>query len=247
LGEVLYATWWWSMMALGILTCWLAVMGLPRLAWRWEALRRIARIILAAIGSPVTAVGVGRVPRGDAILVFNHASYVDALVLAALLPGEPAFVAKSELSRSFLIGSFLRRLGVLFVERYDMAASLADAEIAIAAARRGRVLVFFPEGAFTRRAGLSDFYLGAFKAAAEANLPVYPGVLRGTRSMLRADQWFPRRSSISVEIADPIVPSGTDFPSVLRLRDAARNAMLARCGEPDLSELVKPAPQGASP
>ncbi len=246
-GEVLYAAWWWSVMACGVPLCWLAVMALPRLAWRWAALRRIAGMILAAIGGRVSMEGVERVPSSDAVLVFNHASYVDALVLAALLPGEPAFVAKSELGRQIFVGSFLRRLGVLFVERYDVAASLADAEIAIAAARRGRVLVFFPEGAFTRRAGLSDFYLGAFKAAAEASLPVYPGVLRGTRSMLRADQWFPRRSSISVEIADPIMPSGTDFPSVLRLRDEARNAMLARCGEPDLSELVKPVRQRASP
>ena len=66
-------------------------------------------------------------------------------------------------------------------------------EALIALARQGRILVFFPEGTFTRRAGLSGFYLGAFKVAAEANLPVLPGVIRGTRSMLRGDQWFPRQ------------------------------------------------------
>jgi hypothetical protein len=36
------------------------------------------------------------------------------------------------------------------------------------------------------------------------------------------------------------MPSGTDFASVLRLRDEARKAILAGCGEPDLGELVKP-------
>ncbi|WOJ88162.1 AMP-binding protein [Methylocapsa polymorpha] len=245
-GEIFYAAWWWSVMAPSILFCWLAVMSFPRLAWRWAALRRIARLAFATVGAPLSVSGADRVPRGNAILAFNHASYVDAFILAAVLPGEPAFVAKKELGGQFFAGPFLRRLGVLFVERYDMAASLADAGIAIAAAQQGRVLVFFPEGSFTRRAGLSDFYLGAFKAAAEANLPVFPGVLRGTRSMLRADQWFPRRASISVEIADPIAPSGTDFPSVLRLRDEVRKAMLARCGEPDLGELVKPAPPQSS-
>ena len=35
--------------------------------------------------------------------------------------------------------------------------------------------------------------MGAFKVAAEANLPIFPGVIRDTRSMLRGDQWFPRR------------------------------------------------------
>src|ERR1019366_3916119 len=79
------------------------------------------------------------------------------------------------------------------------------------------------------------------KVAAEAELAILPGVIRGTRSMLRSDQWFPRRAAISVEIGEPVMPSGADFTSVLRLRDAVRNAMLARCGEPDLGELIKPA------
>jgi 1-acyl-sn-glycerol-3-phosphate acyltransferase len=103
------------------------------------------------------------------------------------------------------------------------------------------VLVFFPEGTFTRRAGLSGFYLGAFKAAAEAGIPVLPGVIRGARSILRGDQWFPRRGAVTVEIGEPIMPPGTDFKSVLELRDSVRSFVLARCGEPDLEELIKPA------
>jgi len=138
----------------------------------------------------------------------------------------------------------LRRLGTLFVERDNVADSRADAQSVIAAARQGHVLVFFPEGTFTRRAGLAGFFLGAFTVAAEAELPVVPGVIRGTRSMLRGDQWFPRRASLSLEILEPIASTGLDFASVLRMRDQARAAMLARCGEPDLDELTKPALTG---
>ena len=160
-------------------------------------------------------------------------------MLAAVLPGEPAFVAKRELSDHKIAGPLLRRLGIPFVERYDVSGSLADAKTLIALARQGRMLVFFPEGTFTRRAGLSAFYLGAFKIAAEAGQAVLPGVIHGTRSMLRSDQWFPRRSRVSVEIGEAIMPTGTDFESILKLRDAIRADMLARCGEPDLAELVK--------
>jgi 1-acyl-sn-glycerol-3-phosphate acyltransferase len=127
------------------------------------------------------------------MLAFNHSSYMDALVLATVLPGEPAIVAKRELSDQRIAGPLLRRLGIPFVERYDVSGSLADAKGLVDLARRGRLLVFFPEGTFTRRPGLSGFYMGAFKVAAEANLPIFPGVIRGTRSMLRGDQWFPRR------------------------------------------------------
>jgi 1-acyl-sn-glycerol-3-phosphate acyltransferase len=239
-----YATWWWLVVGLSTTIGWLAVLILPNLVWRWAVVRALGRAALAAIGAPVSVNGLERIPRSNAMLVFNHSSYADALVLAAVLPGEPTFVAKKELTQQFFAGLVLRRLGTLFVERYNVADSRADAQVVIAAARQGHVLVFFPEGTFTRRAGLAGFFLGAFTVATEADLPVVPGVIRGTRSMLRGDRWFPGRSSLSVEILEPIAPTGVDFASVLRLRDATRAAMLARCGEPDLDELTKPASSG---
>jgi 1-acyl-sn-glycerol-3-phosphate acyltransferase len=158
-----------------------------------------------------------------------------------VLPGEPAYLVKNELAGQRFAGPLLRKLGVLFVDRFDLAGGLADTAAATALAREGRILVVFPEGTFTRQAGLLEFFTGAFKIASEAGLPVYPGVLRGTRSMLRSDQWFPRRARIDVEFLDPVVPAGSDFASILRLRDSVRQAVLAHCGEPDLRELVKPA------
>ncbi len=241
LAEVAYAIWWWLVVGLSFPIGWLTVLILPRLAWRWTVLRAVARAALGAVGASVSVQGIERIACGNAMLVFNHSSYVDALVLAAVLPGEPAFVAKKELAGQIVAGPVLRRLGTLFVERYNVADSLTDAQTVIAAARQGRVLVFFPEGTFTRRAGLAGFFLGAFAVAAAASLPILPGVIRGTRSMLRGEQWFPRRAPLSIEILEPIAPSGADFELVLRLRDAVRGAVLARCGEPDLGELTKPA------
>jgi len=238
--ETLYAAWWWVMLVTAFLLGSLAVLALPRLAWRWSALRWIGRGTLAAMGVPISTIGIERIPQRDAMLVFNHSSYADALILTAILPGEPAIVAKRELASQFLTGSLLRRLGIPFVERYDVSGSLADAQSLIALAREGRVLVFFPEGTFTRRAGLSAFYLGAFKIAAEANLAILPGVIRGTRTMLRSNQWFPRRAAIDIEIGEPLWPVGGDFDSILQLRDAVRGYILSHCGEPDLGELVKP-------
>jgi len=244
--EMLYAAWWWVVLAAALLLGALALLTLPRVSWRWSAVRWIGRGTFAAIGVPVSTSGIDRVPSGGAMLVFNHSSYMDSLVLAAVLPGEPAIVAKRELSGHFIAGPLLRRLRIPFVERYDVSGGLADAQALMTLARQGRTLVFFPEGTFTRRVGLSEFYFGAFKVAADANLPVLPGIIRGTRSMLRGEQWFPRRAAISVEIGEPVMPSGADFTSVLQLRDAVRNVMLARCGEPDLGELIKPASSPAA-
>jgi 1-acyl-sn-glycerol-3-phosphate acyltransferase len=198
------------------------------------------------IAVPISVIGLERIPTGNSILVFNHASYADLIVLAAVLPGEPLYVAKSELAGQFFAGPFLRRLGVLFVERYDVSSRLADTEAVTVSAQRGRNVVFFPEGTFTRRPGLSAFYLGAFKVAADAGLPILPGIIRGTRTILRSDQWFPRWSPVSVQIEEAIRPSGTDFASLVHLRDGVRNIVLAHCGEPDIAELVKPEVQPAT-
>jgi 1-acyl-sn-glycerol-3-phosphate acyltransferase len=239
-GDVAYAFWWWAVIATGFVIAWFAVMVVPGLERRWRAVRAIARAALTAVGIRVTINGVDHLRRGNAVLVFNHSSYMDAVALTATLPGAPAFIAKRELARQVFAGPMLRRLGVVFVERYDPAASIADSEAVIRVAREGRLLVIFPEGTFTRREGLAGFYLGAFKVAAEAGLPVIPGIIRGTRTVLRGEQWFPRRSAVAVEIDAPVAPSGADFASILKLRDQVRAVMLSRSGEPDLGELTKP-------
>jgi 1-acyl-sn-glycerol-3-phosphate acyltransferase len=239
-GETLYAAWWWLVISLGFLTAYVTTMVLPTLSMRWSALRGITRTALALARIPVNVTGLERLPKGNAVILFNHTSYMDAIVIAAVLPGEPAFVAKKEFAEQVFAGSFMRRLGVAFVERFDAAASLADADAMTGMAKEGRLFVFFPEGTFTRRAGLMGFYMGAFKVAAEANLPVVPGTLRGVRTMLRGDQWFPRRTPIDVVIEQPIEPAGTDFAAMLAMRDAARAAMLKHAGEPDLGLLEKP-------
>lgn len=236
-GGALYAAWWWTVVALILLFGWIAVMTLPRLSMRWAALRWLSRAGLAAMGIPLERTHLDRIPQDNAILVFNHASYSDALVLAAALPDTPVFAAKKEFADQALIGPFLRRLGVIFVERFDVAGSLADAQTAARMAK-GRLLAFFPEGTFTARKGLAAFHLGAFKAAAEAGLPIVPGALCGTRDMLRADTWWPRWTPIRVDIGEALAPAGSDFNAIVALRNRARAFVAERCGEPDLDEPV---------
>lgn len=238
--EHLYAAWWWAVLSICVAIGAIGVTLLPRLKWRWSAVRMLARASLLLMGIPLSAKNIEKLPKQGAIVAFNHASYADAIVLAAALAGEPAYLVKKELASNFLAGPLLRRLGVLFIDRYDLAGGIADTAAATALASQGRLLVVFPEGTFTRQVGLLEFFTGGFKIASEAGLPVYPGVLRGTRSILRSDQWFPRWGRVDIEILDPFLPSGTSFESVLHLRDEVRVAILSHCGEPDLRELVKP-------
>jgi 1-acyl-sn-glycerol-3-phosphate acyltransferase len=232
-----YAGYWWTIIALGVVVVWPLVVALPWPRWRWAVLRGAARLALRLTGTPLTVEGLPRLPPQGGVVVANHSSYVDGLVMIAALPGELAFVVKQELAAQFFAGVFMRRIGTVFVRRFDRESGVEHTRTALAAARAGRRLVFFPEGTLTRRPGLMAFRLGAFMVAAEAGVPVTPVTIRGTRSVLRNDgKWFPRHDRLSISVAEDLAPEGDDWAAAIRLRDAARAQILERCGEPDLAE-----------
>lgn len=196
-----------------------------------------ARLVLWLARVPVRVRGLEHLPaEGGYVVASNHASYPDSLVLGALLPVNLSYVAKGELRGHWISRIFLRRLDTEFVERFDVQQGRGDAERIAAGMGRGRRLMFYPEGTFTRAPGLRPFHLGAFRAAVAGGVPVVPLVLRGTRSFLRDEQWLPRRAQITVQLFPPIAPDGDDFAAAIRLRDAVRAVLLAHCGEPDLAE-----------
>lgn len=232
----LYTGYWWAVIGMLIGPAWLLVVTLPRRRWRWRIVRWAARAALLMTGIPLDIEQPENVSGTGSVLVANHGSYLDAIVLSAALPHELVFIAKQELSRKFFTGTLLRRLGTLFVSRWDPESGLRETDTAVVRAREGRHVVFFPEGTFTAKSGLLPFHLGAFMVAARSGLPVTPVTLRGTRRVMRGGQWTVRRGPIRVVIGPAIYPKGDDFTAAVRLRDAARAEILAHCGEPDLSQ-----------
>jgi 1-acyl-sn-glycerol-3-phosphate acyltransferase len=226
---------------------------LPRLSWRWAAMRRGARLLFRAAGMPITVKGLTRLPAGPAhVVAANHASYLDGLVLTAALPEVSCFVAKVELTAVPGLHFMLRRLGTHFVERFDAAQGIEDARRIQTLLRPGQRLVYFPEGTFTRVAGLRPFEMGAFVAAAETGAPLVPVAIRGTRFALHPDTLMPRRGALEVHIGAPVeapAAAGEDqaaWQRALGLRRQAREFILARCGEPDLAaeDWAPPRPPG---
>lgn len=218
---------------------WLAVVALPSSKWRWRCMRASLRLVRGAGRIPLRVRGAEHLPQGrPCVVVANHGSYLDGLVLVAALPWEFSFVAKAELQEGRFSEPFLRSIGSEFVERFDKRKGLEDARRIGRRLRRGRPLVFFPEGTFTRAPGLRPFHMGAFVAAAEAGVPVVPVAISGTRSILRGDDKHCHHGAISVEIGEPIEVEKDDqvgdWKRAVMLRDLARSKILEGCGEPDL-------------
>jgi acyl carrier protein len=201
------------------------------------ATRRIARAAARAFvrltALPVSAKGLDQLPAVPHVLLVNHASYLDAILLTAILPATPgyAYVAKRELPRP--VRAALKGLGTIFVERFDAIHGITDLALMVGALERKENLVVFPEGTFRREAGLRPFHAGAFLAAARANVPVVTAGLHGMRAVLRAETWMPRRGPIEFEIGEVLMPTGQDWSAAARMSTKARSAMVPLSGEFD--------------
>jgi 1-acyl-sn-glycerol-3-phosphate acyltransferase len=213
------------------------VLLLPALRARRGTARVAARAFFLLAGMPLRLRGLENLPPGQCVVVANHASYLDGVVMAAALPPRFGFVIKREMNDVPVAGLLLRRIGSEFVERFNRHKGGTDARRVLRTAASGHSLVFFPEGTFRHEAGLGKFHTGAFVIAARASCPVVPAVILGTRRNMPATRLLPRPGPLEVHYGPPIVPvvGGDDEDPALRLRDASRAAILARLGEPDLA------------
>jgi 1-acyl-sn-glycerol-3-phosphate acyltransferase len=235
-GELAYACYVWAMFGLLGLVAVVAALVVPTATWRRAALHAIARLMARLSALPISVTGLANLPAaGPAVVVANHASYVDGLLLYALLPQRFVVAAKEGFARSFWTRRLFGAAGTRFVERFDPQRGVEDARALAALAATGQALAFYPEGTFTRSPGLAPFRMGAFVIAAQTGAPVVPVAFRGTRSALRAESWIVRRHPVTVTFGAPIAPTGTDWAAAVRLRDAARAEILRHCGEPDLA------------
>lgn len=205
---------------------------LPSLAWRRASTRHVAGLWLRLAGIRVALHGGERLPAGSCVLVANHSSYLDGILLTAALPPRFTFVIKREAASMPVVGLLLRRIGSEFVDRGSGGGRQRDARRVMQRAVAGHSLVFFPEGTFDAQEGLKRFHAGAFVAAVRAAVPVVPAVITGARRALPSGTFLPRPGAVEIEVLQVIHIRDRD--SSERLRIEARAAILARLQEPDL-------------
>jgi 1-acyl-sn-glycerol-3-phosphate acyltransferase len=234
-----------SLLLLTVPPLWLAVRLAPTGPAADRMVRGWCRLMLAASGCSLRLEGVDYLSApGPLVLAANHGSYLDVVVLLAALPVPFRFVAKQELAAAPVVGSIIRKVGHLTVERGTSSRSVTDALRVTRALREGLSVLVFPEGTFVRAPGILPFRLGGFKAAIETRCPVIPVTIRGTREILPDGSWLPRPGPVTVAVGAPIVPEGDGWPVMVRLRDRTRAEIIRRSTEPavDRHHLLPPQP-----
>lgn len=195
---------------------WLAVMWTPRGEAVHALVCRWCRRALRWSGCEVRTDGLEHIdPQASVLLVANHSSFLDSIVLFATVPGSFRFVANHLVATRPFIGLAVRKAGHIIVNRDSASSRAACARAMIACLRAGTSLLVFPEG--TRGDGaLLPFRLGPFRVAASAERAVVPIAIRGTREILPRRLRLLARAPISVTILPPIGVDSARPASVLR-------------------------------
>lgn len=178
--------------------------------------------------------GAEHLQVAPSVVVANHASYLDGIILKAVLPTRFGFVIKREVTQVPLVHFLLRRIGSQFVERRNRYRSGRDAKRIVELARGGHSVAVFPEGTFVEEPGLQTFRPGAFAAAVAGQLPVVPVVIEGSRAMLSADRFLPQPGHITITALPPLEVEGDGRAAMKDMAKRSRAAILTVLDEPDL-------------
>ena len=165
-------------------------------------------------------------PRRPYIVVSNHESFVDILLISHL-PFEMKWLSKAEMFKIPVVGWLMSLAGDIRLSRGEIS-SATDAmnQCRDRLGKKVSVMIF-PEGTRSKSGELGKFKNGAFRLAIETGCPILPVAVSGCHTALRPKDWRLGYSTAEVRVLDPIEVDGMTTRDVYMLRDQARTAIAA--------------------
>lgn len=191
-------------------------------SWCW------APILLKGAGATLVVEGTERVDWSrPCVLVANHASMFDIVVLVRAVPVPLRFLLKQELAKMPVIGWYARAMGMVFIERGNARAAHRRLASAVELLRNGATLIAFPEGTRSKDGTVGSFKGGAFQLAIEAGVPVVPVHIAGSGAVLPPSGFRVRPGTIRLRFGAPIETQGMQDKDRVALAQQARAAVVA--------------------
>ncbi|MBO0780828.1 MAG: 1-acyl-sn-glycerol-3-phosphate acyltransferase [Ktedonobacteraceae bacterium] len=179
-------------------------------------LRPVARLLMRLV-CRLSVRGLDHVPAtGSLLLVSNHLSWIDPLLVASLIHRRTWFFAKREIFSWPIVGWLVRRTGQIPVHRGESDRTALEQSLAYLHERRA--LLVFPEGTVARKEQMLAAHTGVAMLALRGGAMLLPIALTGSRRILRpGGGWRPH---VSVQIGEPFVPS---LPPGVSRKEALRS------------------------
>lgn len=203
--------------------------------------------IMQAQGLQFYVNGAENVPvDGGALFVINHTGYYDFIIagIGPHLRGNRLvrFMAKKEVFDMKVVGTLMRGMKHVPVDRAAGAASIAEA---VNWLRSGGFVGIFPESTISRSFELAEFKTGAVRIADEAGVPVIPTVIWGSQRLLtkgRKKNLGRSRTPIIISYGEPVSTTGDPERDTERVKAAMQELLTANREE--YAERFGPFPDG---
>jgi 1-acyl-sn-glycerol-3-phosphate acyltransferase len=183
--------------------------------------RAWSRLILITTGVRVRVTGLDRLDRARSyVFASNHQSIYDIPILFDSLPYQLRIVAKESLGRVPFLGWHLRRTGHLLVDRKN-----PGADIVVKMRRlvdQGHSLIVFPEGTRSVDGTLGRFKKGSFLVAIDAQLPVVPVTVEGSRLVMKKGRLMVCPGEVRLTVHEPIPTAGVSRDQVMAFAERIR-------------------------
>jgi 1-acyl-sn-glycerol-3-phosphate acyltransferase len=161
------------------------------------------------------------------VIVSNHQSQYDILIIYGWLGVDFKWVMKQELRKVPALGIACERLGHVFIDRSNPASAVASLKAAKKKIINGTSMMFFPEGTRSKDGTLGKFKKGAFRMAIDLGLPVLPVTITGTRDIMPTGTLniFPGKAKMVIHKSIEI--SGYNDKNLTILMEKARDVIIS--------------------
>lgn len=191
----------------------------------WWIIHNWAKFWLLIIGMPMRRQGK-RPPAGKYVVIANHISYLDAIVIFPGIPGYFRALGKKEFSKIPVIGFIYKQI-VLMVDRSSPHSRAKSMRLMWRALRRECSILIFPEGTFNETGEpFKEFYDGAFRLAINAQTSILPMLLPDTVNRWHYSAWWklwPGRNR--VVYMEPVSVEGMTVADIPTLKENVRQLM----------------------
>jgi 1-acyl-sn-glycerol-3-phosphate acyltransferase len=172
--------------------------------WIWFALQQIFQTLFT-VWFRYRAQGMESLPERGALLLINHQSFLDPLLVGLPLRRPVSYLARENLFRVPVVGWLLRRTYVMPINRES--AGTESLRESLRRMEHGFLVGIFPEGTRSFDGGLRELKPGFVALVRRANVPVIPVAVAGAYEAFPRGAWFPRPSRIRIIYGSPLDPT----------------------------------------
>lgn len=177
-----------------------------------------ARHLIKLAGSRIHLEKVEALPNGPFLIVANHQGNFDIPLIMGHVSSEVGFLSKVENGKFPFIGSWMRLLHCVFIERGNPREAVKAIQTGVDTLKQGYSLVLFPEGTRSKTGKLQDFKPGSLKLASKAGVTIVPVIIDGSYNMMKKGSLIIQPADVKITLGKHFDPS--DYETTNQLSDA---------------------------